>query len=114
MTPSRIEQAGPGEQRELMLDAWDVIAKSRGLEWARCYVGSFCAKIDDEAYLDAAMMLVPDGFLWTLDSWDGPPRWAAGIWKGRSFVVYADEAHAASTPALALLSAILKSQENNQ
>ncbi len=39
------------------------------------------------AFESAAMLLVPNGYLITVDSWDGS-MWAVGIWKGRSFAVY--------------------------
>lgn len=62
---------------------------------------------DYTASLDAAMTLVPSGFLWTMDSWDGS-RWSAGIWRDRRWLVHTSEKRTSKTPALALTSASLR------
>lgn len=104
---TRIEQAGEGEQRELLLDAWDVIAKSRGAAWAKENAGSFCAKIEVQAYLDAAMMLVPEGTEWNAGRFsDGTGTSSLWIDDMNEFT-----GDGVSTPALALLSAILRAGE---
>jgi hypothetical protein len=59
------------------------------------------------ASLDAAMTLVPSGFLWTMDSWEGS-RWSAGIWRDRRWLVHTSEKRTSKTPALALTSASLR------
>ena len=61
MTTDRIEQAAP-DVREVLYDAWDVIAPERGIAWARKHARRFGILIDAEAYTDAALMLVPDGW----------------------------------------------------
>ena len=59
------------------------------------------------ASLDAAMTLVPHGFLWTMDSWEGS-RWSAGIWRDRRWLVHTSEKRTSRTPALALTAASLR------
>ena len=58
------------------------------------------------ASLDAAMTLVPEGLLWTMDSWaDG---WSAGIWRPqRGWMLTPDKERKSRTPALALTAAAL-------
>jgi hypothetical protein len=58
---ARLEAAGPEMQRDVLGDAWDCIARTNGHDWASANAGKFCRLIDAEAYVDAALMLVPEG-----------------------------------------------------
>lgn len=63
------------------------------------------------ASLDAAMSLVPEGCLWTMDSWSAR-GWSAGIWRPRtrSWLINTDRDRQSPTPAIALCAAALKSR----
>ena len=61
MTPDQIETATAEQQREVLEAAW---RKLRGDEYVKTGVNHFYrfqALLDAEAYLDAALMLVPEG-----------------------------------------------------
>lgn len=64
--------------------------------------------LDAEAWTDAALLLVPEGFDWSMDNFDGelgkPSAWICN--KGPFFNGTADH------PALALAQACLKAREN--
>lgn len=64
--------------------------------------------------IDAAMTLVPEGCLWTMDSFNGP-KWSAGVWRvpGRGWV-YLSKNLRAATPALALTAAALRARGAEQ
>jgi hypothetical protein len=63
------------------------------------------------ASLDAAMSLVPEGCLWTMDSWSAR-GWSAGIWRPRtrSWLINTDRDRQSPTPAIALCAAALKAR----
>ena len=62
------------------------------------------------ASLDAAMTLVPEGLMWTMDSWS-LSRWSAGIWRRQTgWLIYSDPDRQCPTPALALCAAALRAR----
>lgn len=63
------------------------------------------------ASLDAAMTLVPEGCLWTMDSFSAH-GWSAGIWKSSnaSWLVRAGRPRQRKKPALALTAAALRAR----
>lgn len=67
----RAEKAGPDEQRELLVGAFvriNGIERAANEFWRNATEYSFRAKLDAEAYLDAAMMLLPeDDWEWVLE-----------------------------------------------
>jgi len=84
--------------REKLEEAWDSIARERGLSWATANTSRFTRLLDAEAWLDAAMML-----------WNGPVTIStneppAATVSGSSGWCYAP------TPAEALLAAIEKAR----
>lgn len=97
---TRIEQAGEGEQRELLIEAALALADD---SWPVSKAARFYDMVDAEAYLSAAEMLLGGKRLLCLTDLaeDG---WAAKLWK--------QPAASGKTPALALLSAILKAGES--
>ena len=109
---ARVEAGTAEQQADLLDEAWEAVAPSWPLEKARKLAGEFSHKLDANAFVDAALMMVPDGVLWTMNSWEGPSRFSAGLWVGSRFIVYADKEKAASTPALALTSAILRARRD--
>ena len=71
----------------------------------------FTSLLDAEAYLDAAMMLAPEGWEWCIDNWDGPSPTRCCAW-GQFPNKGPGDNHYAETPALALLAAIMKAKNN--
>lgn len=61
---ARVEAAGEDEQRELLCDAYEALAKCRAVSFE--IAARFMRCIDAEAYLDAAIMLVPSGWRWSV------------------------------------------------
>lgn len=121
MTPSTIEQDGAGEQRELLLAVYDALflpmaKESPGADEAARHYLRFKRFIEAEAYLDAAMMLVPEG--WAMRYAHCPRahfkhRWAMHP-PGKGVPAVNDDMAVQAlghTPALALLSAILRAGE---
>lgn len=123
----RAEAATEGEQREVLEAAWLLIhhggyAPENERDTCR-KCDRFTRLLDAEAYLDAAVMLVPEGMTWSVD--EGPAHWiltGEDKPKGRAEVTrlradYADnpglcstatEHSFAATPALAIVAAILR------
>jgi hypothetical protein len=101
----RCEGASAAQQDELIDDAWDVLGPIR--HWTAEQAARIAEMLDAEAYESAAMILVPHGLLWTMDSWEGS-RWSAGIWCDRRWLVHTSEKRTSKTPALALTSASLR------
>ncbi len=102
--------------REKLEAAWDTIARERGLSWASSNASRFTRLLDAEAWLDAAMMLVPEGAGLKLDRYwiasvDGAV-WSAHIFTGGipSNPARVYEWHDAPSPAEALLAAIEKAR----
>lgn len=121
----RCEQADEGMQRELLVEAfvavfgempkqgWAFTYKPEYVQWARLE-RSFLRKINAEAFVDAALMLVPEGWTWCVD--EGPSQWIIhGTAKpaGRVYLYGPTnyEFATAPTPALALCAAALKARE---
>lgn len=123
----RIERAGADEQRELLLEAFIAIygpkpprvhGGSKELDqWFKLYK-PFFRKLDAEAYLDAAMMLRPDGdghwpqIIATGTNPNNPTRQRERIeiWsKGNAKPVRAN----AATLALALTAASLRARSEH-
>jgi len=91
--------------------AWEAIYGKDPLWWDPALRFRFNRMLDAEAYLDAAVMLVPEGWEWCVDNWDGPPptRWCAwGQFPNKG----PGDDHYAETPALALLAAIVKAKND--
>jgi hypothetical protein len=113
MTPDQIETATAEQQHALLEAAW---RKLRGDEYVKTGVNHFYrfqALLDAEAYLDAALMLVPEG-------------WETAIYLGGENTVVQMETEAmrqrmyfypieglGATPALAICAAILRAKETN-
>lgn len=62
----RCEQADEGMQRELLVEAWQAVSESHDSrsEWRkqwRAHWRLFARKLDADAFVDAALMLVPEG-----------------------------------------------------
>ena len=98
------------DTRQVLEEAWDTIARANGLAWASANAGRFCRFLDAEAWTDAAMMLVPEGWLWEV-------QWIGHQTKGRVANAHIwkrfDQSHfaAAAHPALALAQACLKARD---
>lgn len=108
---TRIESAGPDEQRELLEKVWQELHFLGGDpegEWDSCRLCQrFHNMLDAEAYLSAAEMLVPEGW----HEWHVGRTWKTG--EGQCYALDPVTMHQpvfvfAATPALALLAAILK------
>lgn len=108
---TRIEQAQPGQERELLEALYAQIhgKTPRMNRGGRNPENGFVAKLDAEAWLSAVEMLVPDGW----------QEWQVGrqSWKGCNGLAYILARGSmrnpllvhASTPALALAAAIARS-----
>lgn len=104
----KCEVADASEQRAVLEAAW---RKLRGDEFVTSgvnYFYRFQAMLDAEAYVDAALMLVPEGLVWNVMTdfeLPGKARLCGSVGQGmhpdRGWTTYA------STPALALLLAVL-------
>lgn len=103
---TRIEQAGPESQAELLGDAFDAIHAEEGDDWSAATqtdYGRFTAMLDCGAYLSAAEMFVPDGYDWIVGHTNnGLTIYAEVGGTGGDFTRFA------STPALALAAACLR------
>lgn len=112
----RCEKA-TGPDLGLMREAYDAclprqLPSSAGtIRWSRHYL-RFSRLIEAEAWLDAAMTLVPEGFMWRVQSWpDGVNE--AILEKGAGDFGAIDARHTetfAATPALALCAAALRAR----
>jgi hypothetical protein len=133
MTPAEIEAAAPDDERRVLASLWNARFSSVGQAelWDRiagvdCCVSRethekwkpFIRYIYAEAYLDAAMMLVPDGAHQIV----GGVRFSVECWAERGSCVHPPHVRAtawvpgaertyAATPALALCAAIAKGIE---
>ena len=120
---TRIEQAVKGEQRELLTEAFFALHPSPRFDPDWHCVGNafsvwqtkeikFKRMLDAEAYLSAAEMLVADDCHYLIDSHHSIAR-VARYWDDPNHGPQCEVVEAeASTPALALLSAILRSGES--
>ena len=109
---ARAEQAGEEEQREVLEEAaafiWGVECRGVIIHDPELFdrLCAFDDMLDAEAYESAAMMLVPEGRGWELRS-----GWAL-VWpKTVSGYVYCALEAEATTPAIALVAAILKTHK---
>lgn len=102
------EWQGPGTLREPLYHHWKV----REVR--------FTAMLDAEAWLSAAEMLVPEGFMWEIGVYNNEDGFSSGIYArvskycggdGPRFEF--DDRGEGTTPALALLSAILAARGQN-
>jgi hypothetical protein len=101
--------------REKLEALWQAVYPSAKFfdQWQR-----FDELLDAEAWLDAAMMLVPEGWLWSIKQlWDEPPVQASYVFintyvpSGQGGLIHTGEFNAlAPTPAEALLAAIEKAR----
>jgi hypothetical protein len=92
--------------RDKLEEAWDSIARERGLPWATANAPRFTRLLDAEAWLDAAVMLSSDWEL-CLQRWP-QSGWTASIWTDEHTEYMPDEV--LPTPAEALLAAIEKAR----
>lgn len=106
----RVAAATADEQRELLCDAWDALGPIR--KWTDEQARKFSTLVDDEGYVDAALMLVPmpgevaitpngddDGWqawVWTLDDY---PNWHTGNTMALAIATAALRAHASEAAA---------------
>ena len=113
---SRVEQGSPDQQRELLWDAfstiWPQVASGAWDAIDAWYArqDAFDAMLDAEAYLSAAETLVPEGWGWGAGNCsEKDDSWASVTSPHGDCLDY--DAYA-STPALALLAAILWARES--
>ena len=112
----RIETTGPDQQRELLVEAYEMLhaepdAIRDGVAWGEWHNRRRYArqKIDAGAYLSAAETLVPEGWGWGAGNCsEKDDSWASVTSPHGDCLDY--DAYA-STPALALLAAILRARE---
>ena len=118
MTPAEIEAATPGDERRVLEALWHQIVPTKTFAWFKANVTRFTQLIDAEAYLDAAMMLVPEGAHQIV----GGVRFSVECWAERGSYVHPPHVRAtawvpgaertyAATPALALCAAIARGIE---
>jgi len=92
--------------REKLEAAWNEAHNNEKAPWEALVhapgIDRFIRLLDAEAWLDAAMMLVPEGREWTLQSHGGPGPMA--------FVAHCVRFQLGDTPAEALLAAIEKAR----
>lgn len=75
--------------------------------------GGWYAAKDYTGSIDDAATLVPDRFMWTMDSWSRS-QWSAGIWRHRGWIVTSDVDRQSRSPALALCAAALRARSSSQ
>jgi len=115
------ESAGPERQQELLVEAYATIHNQEPAndQWygdteTKTRGRYFTAKLDAEAYLDAAMMLVPEGHSVDLTIggyWPNRARLMPVYQEGSRWLHRGSDLHYtanASTSALALLAAICR------
>lgn len=112
---TRAEQAGPNDQRHILELAWQEVyghfPGSHESLPARTLL--FARRLNAEAYLDAALMLVPEGwFLWQLGEYtdNSPFIWHSTLWHRDADLP--ESSFTATTPALALTAAALAKANN--
>lgn len=114
----RLSSAGVEQQRELLIEVYAALDDGRPLKQDDVdRYGRFVRMLDAEAYLDAAVMLVPEGWVCErLHWWPGSDQ-PAGCsllgtheFRGQRWHNAADgrSVATAATPALALCAAIAK------
>jgi len=112
----RIQTASADETRALLEEAYEAV-HGKSCDWFRYYgeidqkhdARAFDNMLNAEAYLDAAMMLLPEGWMWSIGS-DGPEE---GPWACLTAIkdLCEDISCCAATPALALCAAALIARE---
>lgn len=117
MTPlsTRAQQAKPEETRWLLEELRRVTPYPAGVVGKAMagYDRTFYALLDCEAFVDAAVMLVPEGFSWSVIDRRTDPHCnpCAQLWTAKPASTKQGDA---ATPALALIAAIAKAQESGQ
>jgi len=104
----RAEQAAPEETRELLLELRPL---ARPAVFAS---GTFMALLDidtPEAHLAAAMMLVPAGMTWGIFGGEASDKPQAWLWPDAKRNLLSGVSCDATTPALALIAAVARLQE---
>jgi hypothetical protein len=109
MTPDQIASAPADQQREVLEALW-LADRCEPLDWFTSVAGDaaavqFLAMLDCGAYVDAALMLLPEGMFWSAST-EEPGPWAWVGQPGGDNAVYMGE-----TTALALARAIAKAGE---
>lgn len=112
MTPEEIEQAAPEQQVRVLTYLADYLSRAKQLSYGRHV--KFLGYRDAGAFLDAALMLVPDGWSLSLGERRGMPDhllWNAWLHNHNTPDGIAQECRegSASAPALALAAAIARS-----
>jgi hypothetical protein len=109
---TQIEQATEDQQREMLCDAYELLARRKAISFE--IAAGFMRCIDAEAYESAAMMLVPENCLAMVRHlWDGDHKaghavlnsYAASGEDADGKMWTADFTAVAHTPALALAAA---------
>jgi hypothetical protein len=125
MTPADIEAAAPEQTREVLEALWYELREPKPEIWAVPYetptpeyeawnakgwrFGDF---LEAEAYVDAALMLVPEGWDYTLGR-EGDAHWAALFPVGHRGDPDDEILCSGTTPALALAAAIRKARSRD-
>jgi hypothetical protein len=99
----RCEAASAEQQHDLLAEAFSALT---GAFVATPSAIRFMRILGAEAYLDAAMTLVPEGLKLLMDQQDGE-EWAVSVWADQ--ITPLVQSHAA-TPALALTAACLRAR----
>jgi len=100
--------------RAMLEEAWEAIHGGNPLWWNPADRFRFTRLLDAEAYLDAAVMLVPEGVWWVVSHVMGPQPMTRDLFRA-DVLVNKDltiREHIAPTPALALLAAIMKAKND--
>lgn len=96
---TRAEQAAPEDARALLVEAFALVHGRHPSSLVLSH-RAFIRKLDAEAYLDAAMMLIPEGI-----------KWSVSTFGARGGTAQIDNrCRTAATPALALLAAIIRAK----
>lgn len=96
--------------RAMLEEAWQAIHGGNPLWWNPADRFRFTRLLDAEAYLDAAVMLVPEGWGMAL-AVDPNGKTLCGLQR-KNGAGYASASATAPTPALALLAAIMKAKND--
>lgn len=110
---ARVEAAERDEQHALLVEAWWVLS---GMQSSRdaglaAIDARFQRKINVEAFLDAAMMLAPEGMQFGCGSKDATGRAWAWVGQEHGPMNSRESIANAATPALALTAACLRAKD---
>jgi len=117
-------EAATGGDRELFKDVWREVfprpartwVTDNASEWTPEYTDwqelqdRFYELLDAEAWLDAAMTLVPDGWVWSMNTFAEPNRSASAYLMNASDEIIRTIKQYIATPALALCAASLRAR----